>query len=167
MVCFMENIIVIADECHRTQYGLLKGFASNLRKAVPNASFIGFTGTPVDTKDADTVQVFGEIIHTYDIRQATEDHAVVPIYYEPRLAKLHLGNEAIEEEAEEIVGNVPQHDRNKLLWAAAVDAAGADERVEKVAADIFQHYTNRSKTLDGKAMIVCMSRGNCVKMYNK
>ena len=111
--------------------------------------------------------MFGEIIHTYDIRQATEDHAVVPIYYEPRLAKLHLGNEAIEEEAEEIVGNIPQQDRNKLLWAAAVDAAGSDERVEKVATDILQHYISRSKTLEGKAMIVCMSRKNCVKMYDK
>lgn len=162
-----DNIIVIADECHRTQYGLVQGFASNLRKALPNASFIGFTGTPVDTKDADTRQVFGEVIHTYDIRQATEDHAVVPIYYEPRLAKLHLGNEAIEEEAEEIVGNIPQNDRNKILWAAAVDAAGADERVEEVSKDILKHFTDRSESLEGKAMIVCMSRKNCVKMYDK
>ncbi len=102
MLSTRDNIIVIADECHRTQYGLVQGFARNLRKAVPNASFIGFTGTPVDSKDSDTVSVFGEIIHTYDIKQATEDHAVVPIYYEPRLAKLHLANPSIEEEAEEI-----------------------------------------------------------------
>ncbi|MDE3185669.1 MAG: type I restriction endonuclease subunit R [Bacteroidota bacterium] len=161
-----ENIIVIADECHRTQYGLLKGFASNLRKAVPNASFIGFTGTPVDTKDADTVQVFGEIIHTYDIRQATIDHAVVPIYYEPRLAKLHLGNAEIEEEAEEIMEGVDQKDRNKIMWAAVEDAAGSDERVAEVSKDILKHFTERSKTLEGKAMIVCMSRRNCVKMYD-
>ena len=161
-----ENIIVIADECHRTQYGLLQGFANNLRKAVPNASFIGFTGTPVDTKDADTVQVFGEIIHTYDIKQATEDHAVVPIYYEPRLAKLHLGNAGIEEEAEEIMDGLNQKDRNKVMWAAVEDAAGSKGRVEKVAKDIVNHFTERSKNLEGKAMIVCMSRRNCVKMYN-
>ena len=82
-----ENIIVIADECHRTQYGLIKGFASNLRLALPNASYIGFTGTPVDSKDADTVGVFGEILHVYDIKQATEDKAVVPIYY---LSLIHI-----------------------------------------------------------------------------
>lgn len=123
-----ENIIVIADECHRTQYGLLQGFAANLRTALPAASFIGFTGTPVDTKDADTQAVFGEIIHTYDIKQATEDKAVVPIYYEPRLAKLHLGNEKIEEEAEEIMEGASSSDRNKIMWAAVEDAAGSDER---------------------------------------
>ncbi|MGN6214867.1 type I restriction endonuclease subunit R [Parafilimonas sp.] len=161
-----DNIIVIADECHRTQYGLLQGFAANLRTALPNASFIGFTGTPVDTKDADTVAVFGEVIHTYDIKQATEDNAVVPIYYEPRLAKLHLGNAQIEEEAEEIVGAVTDKDRNKILWAAAEDAAGADKRVAEVSKDILHHYIERSKTLEGKAMIVCMSRRNCVKMYD-
>jgi type I restriction enzyme, R subunit len=161
-----ENIIVIADECHRTQYGLLQGFANNLRKAVPNASFIGFTGTPVDTKDADTVQVFGEIIHTYDIKQATEDHAVVPIYYEPRLAKLHLGNPGIEEEAEEILDGLNQTDRNKVMWAAVEDAAGADERVAKISKDILNHFTDRSQNQEGKAMIVCMSRRNCVKMYD-
>ncbi len=161
-----DNIIVIADECHRTQYGLVQGFANNLRRAVPNASFIGFTGTPVDTKDADTVQVFGEIIHTYDIRQATEDHAVVPIYYEPRLAKLHLGNAAIEEEAEEIMEGVNQNDRNKIMWAAVEDAAGSDERVAEVAKDILKHFLNRAASLEGKAMIVCMSRRNCVKMYD-
>jgi type I restriction enzyme R subunit len=161
-----ENIVVIADECHRTQYGLVQGFAANLRKALPNASFIGFTGTPVDSKDADTVAVFGEVIHTYDIKQATEDKAVVPIFYEPRLAKLHLGNEQIEEEAEEIMQGVSASDRNKLMWAAAEDAAGADDRVAAVAKDILQHYTERTQSLEGKALIVCMSRRNCVKMYN-
>lgn len=161
-----ENIIVIADECHRTQYGLIKGFAANLRNALPNASFVGFTGTPVDSKDADTVGVFGDILHVYDIKQATEDKAVVPIYYEPRLAKLHLGNEAIEEEAEEITGGLTDNERNKILWAAAEDAAGAAERVAAVASDILQHYIKRNNDLNGKAMIVCMSRRNCVKMYN-
>ncbi|MBS1615867.1 MAG: type I restriction endonuclease subunit R [Bacteroidetes bacterium] len=161
-----ENIIVIADECHRTQYGLLTGFAANLRTALPNASFIGFTGTPVDTKQSDTVAVFGDIIHTYDIRQATKDKAVLPIFYEPRLARLHLGNEGIEEEAEEIIQGVDTGDRNKILWAAAEDAAGAAERVAEVSKDILQHFLNRSENLEGKAMIVCMSRRNCVKMYD-
>jgi type I restriction enzyme R subunit len=161
-----ENIIVIADECHRTQYGLLQGFANNLRKALPNASFIGFTGTPVDTKDADSVAVFGEIVHTYDIRQATEDKAVVPIYYEPRLAKLHLNNTHIEEEAEEIAAGLNSSEKNKILWAAAEDAAGADARVAEVSKDILEHFIKREASLDGKAMIVCMSRRNCVKMYD-
>jgi type I restriction enzyme R subunit len=161
-----DNIIVIADECHRTQYGLIKGFANNLRRALPNASFIGFTGTPVDSKDADTVGVFGEILHVYDIKQATEDKAVVPIYYEPRLAKLHLANEQIEEEAEEITGGLTENEKNKIMWAAVEDAAGSDERVAEVSKDILKHYIKRSESLDGKAMIVCMSRRNCVKMYN-
>lgn len=164
-----DNIIVIADECHRTQYGLIQGFANNLRRALPQASFIGFTGTPVDSKDADTEAVFGEIIHTYDIRQATEDKAVVPIYYEPRLAKLHLGNAQLEEEAEEITGGLEDNEKNRILWAAMEDAAGAKERVAAIARDILQHYTSRTTQgarLEGKAMIVCMSRRNCVKLYD-
>ncbi|WP_317042486.1 type I restriction endonuclease subunit R [Pontibacter flavimaris] len=146
-----DNIIVIADECHRTQYGLIQGFANNLRRALPQASFIGFTGTPVDSKDADTVAVFGDIIHTYDIRQATEDKAVVPIYYEPRLAKMHLGNAQLEEEAEEITGGLEENEKNRILWAAMEDAAGSKERVEAIARDILQHYTLREKSLSGKA----------------
>ena len=161
-----DNVIVIADECHRTQYGLVQGFANNLRRALPNASFIGFTGTPVDSKDADTVAVFGEIIHTYDIRQATDDKAVVPIFYEPRLAKLHLANALLEEEAEEITGGLEDGDKNKIMWAAMEDAAGSKERVEAVAKDILKHYLGRTSNLEGKSMIVCMSRRNCVKMYD-
>ncbi|GAB3815677.1 hypothetical protein GCM10028895_10100 [Pontibacter rugosus] len=165
----LDNIIVIADECHRTQYGLIDGYANNLRRALPQASFIGFTGTPVDRKDADTVAVFGDIIHAYDIRQATEDKAVVPIYYEPRLAKLHLGNAQFEEEAEEITGGLEENEKNRILWAATEDAAGSAGRVEAIAKDILQHYTSRTKygaNLDGKTMIVCMSRRNCVKLYD-
>ncbi|MHC1707342.1 MAG: type I restriction endonuclease subunit R [Bacteroidales bacterium] len=161
-----DNVIVLADECHRTQYGLLDGFANNLRRALPNASFIGFTGTPVDKKDADTVEVFGEVIHTYDIRQAVEDNATVRIFYEPRLAKLHLANEGIDEEAEEIVGTLDADHANRLKWAAVEDAAGSDERVQKIATDVLAHYLKRSAELEGKAMIVCMSRRNCIKMYD-
>ncbi|SDH29576.1 type I restriction endonuclease subunit R [Winogradskyella thalassocola] len=159
-----ENIIVMADEAHRTQYGLLDGFASNLRKALPNASFIGFTGTPVDSKDADTQEVFGSVIHTYDIKQAVQDNATVSIFYEPRLAKLHLWNENIDDEVDEITEDV--EDNSNLKWAAIEDAAGSEDRVNKIAKDILNHYTNRTNTLKGKAMVVCMSRRNCVKMYN-
>lgn len=159
-----ENIIVIADEAHRTQYGLLDGFASNLRKALPNASFIGFTGTPVDSKDADTQAVFGETIHIYDIKQAVDDKATVPIYYEPRLAKLHLANENLDADVDLLTWE--QEDSGNLKWAALEDAAGAQERVEKIAKDILKHFTNRTETLPGKAMIVCMSRRNSVKMYD-
>ena len=161
-----ENIVVLADECHRTQYGLIDGFASNLRRALPNASFIGFTGTPVDTRDADTVEVFGEIIHVYDIRQAVEDKATVKIFYEPRLAKLHISNQDIDEEAEEITAGLPVNESNRMKWAAVEDAAGADDRVNKIAEDILQHFKRRTETLEGKAMIVCMSRRNCVKLYD-
>lgn len=159
-----ENIIVMADEAHRTQYGLLDGFASNLRKALPNASFIGFTGTPIDSKDADTQEVFGNVIHTYDIKQAVADNATVNIFYEPRLAKLHLWNENIDAEVDAITEDI--EDNSNLKWAAVEDAAGSKDRVDKIAKDILNHYTNRTNTLAGKAMVVCMSRRNCVKMYN-
>lgn len=159
-----ENIIVMADEAHRTQYGLLDGFASNLRKALPNASFIGFTGTPVDGKDADTQEVFGETIHIYDIKQAVDDKATVPIYYEPRLAKLHLWNESIDQDVDALIADV--EDDSNLKWAAVEDAAGSEERVAKIAEDILKHFQNRTATLPGKAMVVCMSRRNSVKMYN-
>lgn len=159
-----ENIIVMADEAHRTQYGLLDGFASNMRKALPNASFIGFTGTPVDSKDADTQEVFGSTIHVYDIKQAVADKATVNIFYEPRLAKLHLWNENIDSDVDEIAESAEEN--SNLRWAAVEDAAGSEDRVNKVATDILQHFTNRTNTLKGKAMVVCMSRRNCVKMYN-
>lgn len=159
-----DNIIVIADEAHRTQYGLLDGYAANLRTALPNASFIGFTGTPVDKKDADTEELFGEVIHTYDIKQAVEDGATVPIYYEPRLAKLHLANTNIDEEVDEITESTGGE--QFIKWAAIEDAAGSTDRVNKIASDILQHFTRRTETLEGKAMVVCMSRRNCVKMYD-
>jgi len=159
-----DNIIVIADEAHRTQYGLLDGYAANLRTALPNASFIGFTGTPVDKKDADTEELFGEVIHTYDIKQAVEDGATVPIYYEPRLAKLHLANTNIDEEVDEITESTGGE--QFIKWAAIEDAAGSTDRVNKIASDILQHFTRRAETLEGKAMVVCMSRRNCVKMYD-
>jgi len=158
------NLIIMADEAHRTQYGFHDGgFAQNIRRALPNASFIGFTGTPVDSKDADTEQVFGPTIHTYDIEQAVLDGATVPIYYEPKMVPLNIKAasakelEEIEEDEDESINSV---------WAAIEDAAGATDRVEKVAKDILEHYKARTSSLEGKAMVVCMSRRNCVKMYN-
>jgi len=157
------NLIVMADEAHRTQYGFKDGgFAQNIRIALPNASFIGFTGTPVDGKGADTQLVFGETIHTYDIKQAVEDGATVPIHYEPKMVPLNIKGEyaaqleAIDEEEE---GNT------SAVWAAIEDAAGAEDRIKRVAESILTHVHAR-ETLEGKSMIVCMSRRNCVKMYN-
>lgn len=163
-----ENIIVMADEAHRTQYGFhTGGYAQNLRRALPGASFIGFTGTPVDSKDADTEHVFGKTIHKYDIKQAVEDGATVPIYYEPKMVPLNIKGDYSEklEGIQAIEGEKDNH-----VWAAIEDAAGADDRVEKIANDIIEHYQLRTEmqTSDyqGKAMIVCMSRRNCVKMYD-
>ena len=158
------NLIVMADEAHRTQYGFHSGgFAQNIRKALPNASFIGFTGTPVETKDADTQQVFGPTIHTYDIKQAVEDGATVPIYYEPKMVPLNI-KAKYDKELDEMEED--EDEENNAVWAAIEDAAGANDRVERVAKDILTHFKARTATLPGKAMIVCMSRKNCVKMYN-
>lgn len=158
------NLIVMADEAHRTQYGFESGgFAQNIRRALPNASFIGFTGTPVDSKDADTEMVFGKTIHTYDILQAVKDGATVPIHYEPKMVPLNIKAEFTRELEE-----VEERDEETTVgvWAAIEDAAGAEDRVETVAKDILKHFKTRTATLEGKAMIVCMSRRNCVKMYN-
>ena len=158
------NLIVMADEAHRTQYGFKSGgFAQNIRKALPNASFIGFTGTPVDSKDADTEIVFGKTIHTYDIKQAVEDGATVPIYYEPKMVPLNIKGEFSEElqEVQETEEGGPN-----AVWAAIEDAAGAADRVNRVASDILTHFAARDAPLVGKGMIVCMSRRNCVKMYD-
>ncbi len=159
-----DNIIVMADEAHRTQYGFKQGgFAQNIRRALPNASFIGFTGTPVDGKDADTEQVFGPTIHTYDIKQAVEDGATVPIHYEPKMVPLNIKAE-FTSELEEV--SESEESATHAVWAAIEDAAGAKDRVDRVAADILEHFTERVKSLEGKAMVVCMSRRNCVKMYD-
>jgi type I restriction enzyme R subunit len=158
------NLIIMADEAHRTQYGFNDGgFAQNIRRALPNASFIGFTGTPVDGKGADTEQVFGKTIHTYDIKQAVEDGATVPIYYEPKMVPLNI-NAKYADELDQVEDE--EEESTHTAWAAIEDAAGSEDRVKTVAADILQHYNARIQTLDGKAMIVCMSRRNCVKMYD-
>ncbi|SHG16329.1 type I restriction enzyme, R subunit [Salegentibacter echinorum] len=158
------NLIVMADEAHRTQYGFHDGgFAQNIRRALPNASFIGFTGTPLDSKDADTQLVFGPTLHSYDIEQAVKDGATVPIYYEPKMVPLNI-KAAYSAQLDEIEDD--EDNPSKAVWAAVEDAAGAQSRVEKVAGDILEHFLARTATLEGKAMVVCMSRRNCVKMYD-
>ena len=162
-----RNIIVIADEAHRTQYGLMDGFAYHMRRALPNASFIGFTGTPIDLTDRDTQAVFGDIIHTYDIPQAQEDGAIVPIYYEARLVKLHLVNEEVDQELEEITESEEEAGRVMSKWKTIETAAGTQERLAEVAQDILSHFEQRTETLFGKAIIVCMSRRICVGLYDE
>ena len=162
-----RNIIVIADEAHRTQYGLMDGFAYHLRRALPNASFIGFTGTPIDLADRDTQAVFGNIIHTYDIPQAQADKAIVPIYYEARLVRLHLVNEQVDKELEEITETEEEVERLKAKWAVIEAAAGTQERLAEIAKDIIQHFEQRSAAITGKGMIVCMSRRICVRLFDE
>ena len=158
------NLIIMADEAHRTQYGFHDGgFAQNIRRALPNASFIGFTGTPVDGKDADTQMVFGPTLHSYDIEQAVKDGATVPIYYEPKMVPLNI-KAAYSAQLDGIEDD--EDNPSNAVWAAIEDAAGAQSRVEKVAGDILEHFLARTATLEGKAMVVCMSRRNCVKMYD-
>ena len=158
------NLIIMADEAHRTQYGFHDGgFAQNIRRALPNASFIGFTGTPVDGKEADTQMVFGPTLHSYDIEQAVKDGATVPIYYEPKMVPLNI-KAAYSAQLDEIEDD--EDNPSNAVWAAIEDAAGAQSRVEKVAGDILEHFLARTATLEGKAMVVCMSRRNCVKMYD-
>ncbi|WP_158620009.1 type I restriction endonuclease subunit R [Corallococcus sicarius] len=165
------NIIVIADEAHRSQYGFLQGYARYLSEALPNAHRLGFTGTPVSFSGADTEDVFGTLIHTYDIKQSQEDKATVPIYYSPRMVKLHLGHNDVDSALKEITENAEEFDqaeleRRKSRWAALAAAAGAEERVKKLAADLLAHFLDRTATLKGKAMIVAMTRANCVRLYD-
>jgi len=178
-----KNVIVIADEAHRSQYGfkakldkktgeIAYGFAKHLRDALPNASFIGFTGTPIEAVDVNTPAVFGNYIDIYDIQRAVEDGATVPIYYESRLAKLHLDDEvakALDEEVEELTEDEEfgERERKKGKWSRVEAIVGADTRLEQIAADIVQHFENRTSALDGKGMIVCMSRRICVSLYDK
>lgn len=163
-----DNIIVIADEAHRTQYGFLKGYARYLAEALPNARRIGFTGTPISLGSADTVEVFGDLIHTYDIQQAQEDRTTVPIYYEPRLIRLHLAREDVDAALKALAEGQVEGDfeRRKSRWAALASAAGTKERVAELARDILTHFRERTDTLAGKALVVCMTRENCVRMYD-
>ncbi|ASV98998.1 type I restriction endonuclease subunit R [Paraburkholderia aromaticivorans] len=178
-----HNIVVIADEAHRTQYGFEAkfkgdnkgyqvGYAQHLRDALPNATFVAFTGTPVSKEDRDTRAVFGDYIHVYDMQQARDDGATVAIYYESRLAKLGLKEEAlpdIDAEVDELAEDEEDDEQSKLKtrWAALEKVVGAEPRIESVAADLVAHFEERDKAQPGKAMIVAMSREICVHLYNE
>ena len=185
------NIIIIADEAHRSQYGfkakvdqktgeIAYGFAKYLRDALPNASFIGFTGTPIEATDVNTPAVFGEYIDIYDISRAVEDGATVPIYYESRLARIDLPEDQkpqIDAEIEELFEDEEpylsqdearrEQARLNQKWATVQALVGAEARLKLVAADLVRHFENRISALSGKAMIVCMSRAICVKFYDQ
>ena len=167
-----RNIVVIADEAHRSQYDFIDGFARHMRDALPNASFIGFTGTPIELQDANTRAVFGDYISIYDIQRAVEDRATVPIYYESRLAKLALdegerpGIDPGFEEATE-GEEVDRKEKLKTKWAQLEAVVGTEQRLELVAADIVAHFEQRAEAMDGKAMVVCMSRRICIDLYRE
>jgi len=179
-----HNIVVIADEAHRSQYGfgaktretkdgieIAYGFAKYLRDALPNAAFIGFTGTPVEQSDRNTRAVFGEHISIYDIQKAVEDKATVPILYESRLVKLNLKDDLrpwLDEQFEEVTEGEEQETREQLKgkWAALEALVGEDKRIRQIAQDILQHFELRRGAMEGKGMIVCMSRRICVALYN-
>ncbi|MGF6806047.1 type I restriction enzyme R subunit [Paraburkholderia sp. Clong3] len=177
-----SNIVVIADEAHRTQYGFdakLKGekkgyqvgYAQHLRDALPNATFVAFTGTPVSSEDRDTRAVFGDYIHVYDMQQARDDGATVAIYYESRLAKLGLNAEMlpdVDAEVDELAEDEEENEQSKLKsrWAALEKVVGADPRIRSVAADLVTHFETRDAAQPGKAMVVAMSREICVHLYD-
>ena len=167
-----RNIVVIADEAHRSQYDFIDGFARHMRDALPNASFVGFTGTPIELQDANTRAVFGNYISIYDIQRSVEDKATVPIYYESRLAKLDLDKAErpnIDPDFEEVTEGeeVARKEKLKTKWAHMEAIMGTPNRLELVARDIVQHFDQRLEAMDGKAMVVCMSRRICVALYEE
>ncbi len=178
-----RNIVVVSDEAHRSQYGdkakfntktgkYTFGYSKHLRDALPNASFIGFTGTPISQDDKDTRAVFGDYVSIYDIQDAVDDGATVPIYYESRLAKLDIKQadiEALNDEVEEVIEDeedIAAREKTKSHWAALEKLVGSEPRVAEVAEDLVAHFENRIATMPGKGMIVCMSREICVDTYN-
>jgi type I restriction enzyme R subunit len=172
MLSDRRNIIVIADEAHRSQYDFIDGFARHMRDALPNASFIGFTGTPVELGDKNTRAVFGDYISVYDIQQSVRDGATVPIYYESRLAKLDLDESErprIDPQFEEVTEEEEKERKEKLKtkWARLEAIVGAEKRIRLVAQDIVRHFEERLAAMDGKAMVVCMSRRICVELYRE
>ncbi|MFM8744555.1 MAG: type I restriction endonuclease subunit R, partial [Cytophagales bacterium] len=167
-----HNIVVIADEAHRSQYGLLDGYASRLRESLPNASYIGFTGTPIESTDKSTQAIFGNYIHVYDIQQAVRDGATVPIYYESRVAKIALDNNKkiiLDETIEELTEQEELSNAQKLKakWSSIEAVVGSKERLKKVAQDIVIHFEKKNAVVESKAMVVCMSRQICVDLYNE
>ena len=167
-----RNIVVIADEAHRSQYDFIDGFARHMRDALSQASFVGFTGTPIELNDANTRAVFGDYISVYDIQRAVEDQATVPIYYESRLAKLALDESekpTIDPEFEEATEGeeIERKEKLKTKWAQLEAVVGAEKRLKLVAQDIVAHFEDRIEAMDGKAMVVCMSRRICVALYRE
>ena len=167
-----RNIVVIADEAHRSQYDFIDGYARHMRDALPKASFLGFTGTPIELNDANTRAVFGDYISVYDITRSEADGATVPIYYESRLAQLALDEEEkpnIDLEFEEVTEGEELEEKEELKakWAQLEAVVGADNRVRQIAEDILEHFDARLEQMDGKAMVVCMSRRICVELYSE
>jgi len=167
-----RNIVVIADEAHRSQYGFIEGFARHMRDALPHASFIGFTGTPVEKTDASTRAVFGDYISVYDIQRAVADGATVPIYYESRLAKLALKESEkphIDPAFDEVTEGeeVERKEKLKSKWAQLEAVVGAENRVRLIARDLVKHYEERCEAISGKAMVVTMSRRIAVELYRE
>jgi type I restriction enzyme R subunit len=183
-LCDRTNVVVISDEAHRSQYGMKAklnkktgnytfGFAKHMRDALPQASFIGFTGTPIEKDDANTKATFGDYVSIYDIEDAKNDKATVPIYYESRLAKLDINREEIDrlnKDVEEVIEDeedVAARENTKGKWAELAKLVGAKERVQEIAADLVAHYETRTSVLEGKAMIVAMSRDICVSLFDE
>jgi type I restriction enzyme R subunit len=166
-----RNIIVMADEAHRSQYNFIDGFAKHIRDALPNASFIGFTGTPIEAADRSTPAVFGKYIDVYDIEQAVKDGATVPIYYESRLVELDIDanmRDSIDKEFAELTEGVEldRQEELKAKWAQLEAIVGNEKRIQRVAQDIVEHFEARLETMDGKGMIVTMSRRIAIALYN-
>jgi len=177
-----HNIVVVSDEAHRSQYGekaklniktgkYTFGYSKHMRDALPEASFIGFTGTPIDSADKDTRAVFGSYVSIYDIQDAVDDGATVPIYYESRLAKLDINEAEIEllnDEVEDIIEDEEDRDKEntKSKWDALEKLVGSEPRMQQVGKDLVAHFENRTASMPGKGMVVCMSREICVDMYN-
>ena len=167
-----SNIVVVADEAHRTQYDLIDGLARNVRDALPHASFMGFTGTPIEADDRDTRAIFGEYIDIYDLTQAVEDEATVRVYYEARLVSVELpedARDALDIEFDELTEAAGAEDRSRLKsrWARVEAIVGAERRVREVAADIVAHWEKRRASEVGKGLVVCMSRRICVALYDE
>jgi type I restriction enzyme R subunit len=172
MLTDRRNVVVIADEAHRSQYDFVDGFARNLRDALPDATYIGFTGTPIESTDKSTRQVFGDYVSVYDLTRAVDDGATVRIYYESRLARVSLPAEAramIDGQVTEVTEGqeLVEAERAKSRWATLEAIVGADARLDQIAQDIVTHWEARRANLLGKAMIVCMSRAICVRLYDK
>jgi type I restriction enzyme R subunit len=166
-----KNIVVVADEAHRSQYDFIDGFAKHLRDALPNATFIGFTGTPIESTDRNTQAVFGNYVDIYDIQQAVNDKATVPIFYESRLAKVHFAEDEkvhLDEQFEELTEGEELSNRQQMRakWTRLEAIVGNPNRIAKIAEDLVYHFEQRNAVLEGKAMIVCMSRRICVDLYD-